>query len=112
MIVTGSSGGIGQAAAIQFAKEGASVTIHGQSTEKLDETKKLIIAAGVSKTKVLVVSGPIQEESTQDKLIDETIKHFGKLDVLVNNAGCAIKSGAEANSMETFDFIFNVNVRA
>uniref|UniRef100_A0AC35FHG7 Uncharacterized protein n=1 Tax=Panagrolaimus sp. PS1159 TaxID=55785 RepID=A0AC35FHG7_9BILA len=112
VIITGSSSGIGQATAIQFAKEGASVTLHGQSTERLEETKKQIIAAGISKSKVLIISGPIQDESIQDKLIDETAKHFGKLDVLVNNAGCPTKPGIDQNSLETFDFVFEVNVRA
>ena len=113
MIVTGSSAGIGQAAALEFAKEGASVTIHGQSKDKLEATKKQIVAAGIPDSKVFIVSGPMQEEATQDKLIDETVKHFGKLDVLVNNAGCVTKPGvADHNSMEVFDFVFNVNVRA
>ena len=97
---------------IKFAKEGASVVIHGQNPEKLEEVHCTIASSGVPESKLLVVSGAIQDDKVQDKLINETIKKFGRLDVLVNNAGVSMKSGADGNSLESFDLVFAINVRA
>lgn len=63
-------------------------------------------------SRILSVLGPIQEESTQKKLIDETIKKFSRLDVLVNNAGISHKTGTDPNSFETFDYVMDINVRS
>uniref|UniRef100_A0AC34QS51 Uncharacterized protein n=1 Tax=Panagrolaimus sp. JU765 TaxID=591449 RepID=A0AC34QS51_9BILA len=112
VIITGSSSGIGQSAAILFAKAGASLTIHGRSEEKLNETVKLIEKNGGDKTKVLIVIGEITDEKTQKSLIDKTIQKYGRLDVLVNNAGIAMKDGASPRCLENYDYVFNVNVRS
>uniref|UniRef100_A0A7E4VII8 NAD(P)-binding protein n=1 Tax=Panagrellus redivivus TaxID=6233 RepID=A0A7E4VII8_PANRE len=106
------SSGIGRAAAIRFAKEGASVTIHGQDAARLAETKKLITATGAPENKIHVVRGPIEVDATQKALIDETVKKFGKLDVLVNSAGLMGKPGTPSNSIEAYDYVMNVNVRS
>ena len=96
-----------------FAKNGASVTIHGRSTQGLQETIKLIEAAGVPSSKVLTIEGTIENEQVQKDLINKTIEKFGRLDVLVNNAGIVQKAqNIDIRSMENFDYIFNVNVRA
>ena len=112
IIITGSSAGIGQAAAVLFAKNGASVTIHGRSEEKLQKTIELIEKAGGSKNKILTVIGEITNEIVQKDLINKTIEKFGRIDVLINNAGMKKKEGLEDHrSLENFDYIFNVNVR-
>uniref|UniRef100_A0AC34G0V2 Uncharacterized protein n=1 Tax=Panagrolaimus sp. ES5 TaxID=591445 RepID=A0AC34G0V2_9BILA len=51
-------------------------------------------------------------EATHDRLIDETVKRFGRLDILINNAAIPGKAGSDPNSMEGYDAIMNVNVRA
>ncbi|KAI1709138.1 short chain dehydrogenase domain-containing protein [Ditylenchus destructor] len=79
VIVTGSSTGIGRQAAVDFAKEGASVTIHGQSSERLQETQKVLKDAGVPEKRILVVQGPIQEEKTQNEIIDKLSLNSEKL---------------------------------
>ena len=55
--------------------------------------------------------GPIDDESFQKTLIDETIKKFGRLDVLVSNAGVANLHGKKSDSVETLDHVMRVNVR-
>uniref|UniRef100_A0AC34R6Y2 Uncharacterized protein n=1 Tax=Panagrolaimus sp. JU765 TaxID=591449 RepID=A0AC34R6Y2_9BILA len=112
VIVTGSSAGIGQATAVLFAKNGASVTIHGRSEEKLKETVKLIEKAGGSSSKVLMILGEITDKTVQANLINKTIEKFGKLDVLVNNAGIARKSGSEARDLDNLDYVLDVNLKA
>uniref|UniRef100_A0AC35FE26 Uncharacterized protein n=1 Tax=Panagrolaimus sp. PS1159 TaxID=55785 RepID=A0AC35FE26_9BILA len=112
VIITGSSNGIGQAALLDFAKEGANVVIHGLNPNRIKETEELLKKAGVSADRYLIVNGPIQDEATLQKLINEPLKKWGKIDVLVNNAGLGFKTGHDLYSIENYDFVFAVNVRA
>ncbi|ULT87629.1 hypothetical protein L3Y34_007057 [Caenorhabditis briggsae] len=82
VLVTGSSNGIGRATAILFAKEGAKVTITGRNAQRLEETKQEILKAGIPEDHVLAIVTDLATEEGQDKLINETIKKFGKLDIL------------------------------
>ena len=112
VIITGSSSGIGQAAAVLFAKHGASVTIHGRSEEGLKKTNDLLLAAGVAKERIHTVKGAVTEEKVLKALIDETVQKFGKLDVLINNVGLAGKEGeANPRSMANLDYILDVNLK-
>lgn len=84
-IITGGDSGIGRAAAIAFAKEGADVTIvylneHGDA----NETKELIEKEG---RRCLAIAGDVGEEGFCRDVVSRTVKLFGRLDVLVNNAG-------------------------
>ena len=80
--VTGGSEGIGRATALRFALEGANVALLARRAEPLAKTAKEVEALGVQ---VLAVNG----DATKDmaRFIDETVKKFGRVDVLVNNAG-------------------------
>lgn len=110
VIVTGSSSGIGASTAIAFAKEGAHVVIVGRNEDKM---KKVNIKCKNYGKKPLVVKADISKDAEAKKVIDETIKTFGKLDVLVNNAGVAEWSDITSNDfMEKFDAIMNINLRA
>uniref|UniRef100_A0AC35GGY8 Uncharacterized protein n=1 Tax=Panagrolaimus sp. PS1159 TaxID=55785 RepID=A0AC35GGY8_9BILA len=114
VIITGSSSGIGQAAAVLFAKAGASVTIHGRSEEGLKKTIDMMLAAGGEKTRIHSVRGPVTDENVLKALIDETIKAFGRIDVLINNVGIANKEGFLMNTraMENFDYVIEVNLKS
>uniref|UniRef100_A0AC34F5R7 Uncharacterized protein n=1 Tax=Panagrolaimus sp. ES5 TaxID=591445 RepID=A0AC34F5R7_9BILA len=111
-IITGSSSGIGQATAVLFAKSGASVTIHGRSEDGIKKTKELILKSGVSEDKIHCVRGSITDSSIQKALIEETVKKFGKLDILINNAGGINMQEKNQRSMEAFDYILNLNLKA
>ncbi|KAH7722566.1 alcohol dehydrogenase [Aphelenchoides avenae] len=102
VIVTGSSSGIGRDAAIEFAKEGASVVIHGQSAERLQETKQVIVECGVSDGRVVSVVESLEDETTPKKIVDAA----------VNNAGAPFKAHTDPESLESFDFLFKVNLRS
>ncbi|KAI6193347.1 hypothetical protein M3Y96_01008400 [Aphelenchoides besseyi] len=113
VVVTGSSSGIGQDLAVLMATEGAMVTIHGQSTERLKKTMDLLAKNNITNTKILQVKGPIEMKETRQKLIDETIKKFGRLDVLVNNAGLSHRNDlGDPNSLENLDYVMTVNVKS
>ncbi|KAI6218387.1 hypothetical protein M3Y99_01710500 [Aphelenchoides fujianensis] len=112
VIITGSSSGIGQASSLLFAKKGANITIHGQNAEKLQRAVELRQSLGIADSKFLSVCGPIENESVQKRLIDKTVAKFGRVDVLVNNAGLTNRNDLEPNALENFDHVMNVNVRA
>ena len=84
IIITGSSSGIGQAAALLFALEGASVTIHGQNADRLKACAETMINEGVPSIRILSVIGSIDDDKVLEKIINDTIKNFGRLDVLVS----------------------------
>uniref|UniRef100_A0AC34G6X3 Uncharacterized protein n=1 Tax=Panagrolaimus sp. ES5 TaxID=591445 RepID=A0AC34G6X3_9BILA len=114
VIVTGSSAGIGKATILKLAKEGASVILHGQSKEKLEKVKaELLEIFGKDESKILVIAGSLEDDATLNQLIDESIKRFGKIDILINNAATPCgKPGTNTNALESYDTIMAVNVRA
>ena len=113
VIVTGSSSGIGQEAAVMFGREGASVVIHGQDAGRLQKTEDIMTAEGVDPTHILQVLGSLEAEDTPQKIYTATMEKFQRIDVLVNNAGAGIKPGTvDPNDMENLDFIYRVNVRS
>ncbi|KAK0407160.1 hypothetical protein QR680_019042 [Steinernema hermaphroditum] len=111
-IVTGSSNGIGQAAAVLLASEGASVTIHGRSEEGLQTTEKLILEKGIPTERILSVQGDIKDDETIKELVERTLERFGKIDVLVNNAGIRSKPGMAEELVEQYDHIHDVNIKS
>lgn len=82
--ITGGGSGIGKEAAARFVAEGASVAINGRDLGKLQAAAKEIDPSG---KKVIVSAGDIADPKTGAALVDAAVKAFGKLDVLVNNAG-------------------------
>ncbi|KAF1749950.1 hypothetical protein GCK72_016495 [Caenorhabditis remanei] len=115
-IITGSSNGIGRAAAVLFAREGAKVTITGRNTERLEETRQQILAAGVPEGNVNSIVADVTTDAGQDQILKSTLEKFGKLDILVNNAGAAIpdsqgKTGI-SQGLDTYDATLNLNMRS
>ena len=84
-IITGGDSGIGKATALLFAAEGADIMIsYLRETSDAKETKKEIETLG---RKCILIKGDLGRENNCKKVINETVKNFGKLDILVNNAG-------------------------
>lgn len=83
-IITGGDSGIGRAVAVAFAKEGADLTIvYLNEHDDAKKTKEVVEKAGV---KCLLIAGDVGEEAFCKSVIEQTIKEYGKLDILVNNA--------------------------
>ncbi|XP_037292734.1 uncharacterized oxidoreductase MexAM1_META1p0182-like [Manduca sexta] len=109
VIVTGASAGIGAATAIQFAKEGADVTLVGRNEDKLAKVSAECAKYGKNP---LVIKADVSKDEEAKTIVARTIQTFGKLDVLVNNAGIFIPDDIlEPNYMETFDLTINTNLR-
>ena len=86
VIVTGASAGIGKALALQLAEQGAKVTIAARRAERLEQVTTECRALGGDS---LVVPTDVGDESQCKALIEKTITAFGRLDMLINNAGLA-----------------------
>lgn len=85
-IVTGASSGIGEATAREFAREGAKVVLAARRVDKLESLAKEIGAMGTG-AQAHVVQADLAKLDDIQKLVDETVQVFGRIDVLVNNAG-------------------------
>jgi NAD(P)-dependent dehydrogenase (short-subunit alcohol dehydrogenase family) len=83
-IVTGSSDGIGKAAALIFAREGGQVVLNARGVERLETTRSALQAVGKPP---LVVAGSVSDPGVVERLTGETLQTFGRIDILVNNAG-------------------------
>ena len=105
-LVTGASAGLGQAIAIALAEAGADVACHG-NTRTPDATIEAITRLG---RKAFAVTGNLGNRDTPKKLIEQTLNHFGRLDVLVNNAGTIRRSPAIEYSEEDWASVIEVNL--
>jgi 3-oxoacyl-[acyl-carrier protein] reductase len=108
VLVTGSSKGIGKATVLKYAKEGYDVVINYNSDlEGASETEKLAKEFGVN---TLVVKCNISDEVEVIEMINKIKEVFGRLDVLVNNAGIAIDTLFEDKTVENFRKTLDVNL--
>lgn len=95
IIVTGASSGIGLASATRFASLGAKVVLAARSIDKLEKIAEEINERFNSQqptAKVLCVKTDVTKEEDCKNLVEQTVKHFGKIDVLVNNAGISMRA--------------------
>lgn len=109
VLITGASSGIGADAAIHLAKLGASVAIVGRNSVNLNGVAQQIIATGAL-TKPLEIVADVTTDA--ERIINETIAHFGQLNVLINNAGILEMNSIETCTLDSFDRIMNTNVRS
>lgn len=105
-IVTGAGSGIGQACAIALAREGARLALAGRRKDRVEDVAQKI---GDS---ALAIPCDASKASEVNRLVDETIKRFGGLNFLLNNAGVLHIGNAEQITEEQWDHTFSVNVRA
>lgn len=108
-LITGGDSGIGRAVAIAYAKEGADVAISYLSEHQdAEETRRLIEKEG---RRCITLAGDIGEEAFCRRIVDETVKAFGRLDILVNNAGEQHpQEGLEKISAEQLERTFRTNI--
>jgi len=115
-IVTGSSRGIGRAFALRLAREGASVVITGKSersTELLPGSIHTVVeeieAAGGT---ALAVRVDVRNEDDVKAMVDQTVERFGRLDILINNAGALWWKPLLETPPKRYDLMWQINVRA
>ncbi|XP_047999161.1 A-factor type gamma-butyrolactone 1'-reductase (1S-forming)-like [Leguminivora glycinivorella] len=110
VLVTGASSGIGAAAAILFTKEGAKVAIVGRNETKLGNVAK---QCGEKGEQPLVIKADIFNEEEASNIVQKTVDKFGRLDVLINNAGFSkLGSILDGKILEAYDAVMKTNMRA
>jgi 3-oxoacyl-[acyl-carrier protein] reductase len=109
-IVTGAGSGFGEAMAKLFAQHGASVAVADVRKEAADRVVSEIAAAG---GKAFAVGVDVTSGTQVEAMVQSTLERFGKLDIMVNNAGTTHKSQPMLEVDEaTFDRVYNVNVKS
>lgn len=108
IVVTGASSGMGKAIVERFVKEGASVVAVARRLQRLEELKESLKE---EPGKVVIFQGNVSKREDNEKMIDLAVCEFGKLDVLVNNAGIMDDmSGVGDATDEKFEQVMKVNV--
>jgi 3-oxoacyl-[acyl-carrier protein] reductase len=111
VLITGSSTGIGAAAAVAFGKLGARVAVHYNSSQgPAEEVLGRVKATGAQ---AILLNGDVLESAQCQRLVDETVKAFGRIDILINNAGALVQRvPIEEITDELFDNVLYLNVRS
>jgi glucose 1-dehydrogenase len=108
-IVTGSDSGIGRAIAIQFAQEGATVVInYAHAQDKAEQVREIIEQ---NNGKALVIKADVSQYKQAMGLIQQTVEHFNRLDIMVNNAGMEIHNAFLDVTEEQWDRVLSVDLK-
>ena len=109
-IVTGGNSGIGMACVLALAEEGANIVIdyvsHPEATEELE---KKVAALG---DQAVGVEADVSKVEDLQKLIDTAVKSFGRLDIMVNNAGVETRTSILDTTEKQYEFVMNVNLKS
>jgi NAD(P)-dependent dehydrogenase (short-subunit alcohol dehydrogenase family) len=111
-LITGGDSGMGRAAAIAYAREGADVAINYFPTEE-EDAKEVIALIKAEGRKAIAIPGDLRDEAFCKKLVDEAVKGLGGLDIVVNNAGRQQSNQSILDiSTEQFDWTMKTNIYA
>ena len=109
-IVTGGNSGIGMSIALALAGEGANVAIdfvaHPEATEALEQQIATLGAKSIG------VQADVSKVEDLQRLIDETVKAFGRVDVMVNNAGVETRTSVLDTTEQQYEFVLDVNLKS
>ena len=106
-IITGASSGIGKALAYEFAKNGYNISICARRIEKLKDISEDI--SSIYSSEVLISKVDVSVKADCKRFIEETISKFGKIDVLINNAGISQRALFEELKLDDFKKIMDIN---
>lgn len=110
-VITGAASGMGQAASLLFAQEGASVVVVDLNIEAAEETVKSIRAAG---GKAIAVETDVADEASVRAMVASAVEAFGRIDVLYNNAGIMPNDDGSVTDITeaTWDRVMDVNIKS
>ncbi|HEV8189660.1 MAG TPA: 2-dehydro-3-deoxy-D-gluconate 5-dehydrogenase KduD [Pyrinomonadaceae bacterium] len=105
-LVTGASTGLGAAIAIALAEAGARVACHGNTRSPESTCNQITSAGGLAHA----ISGDLGQAETTQRLVAQTLERFGRIDILINNAGTIRRAPATDYSDEDWDAVIEVNL--
>ncbi len=106
VLITGAASGIGQALAIQFAREGANLVITDINKYDLMITEKKVKALG---NKVLALQADIANRSDVERLCDMAIARYNHVDILINNAGVALYADFVDTELQDWEWLMGID---
>ena len=106
VLVTGSSSGLGRALAETFARAGANVVLSARSADALESVAAELRSLGGS---VAAIPADVTQQDQVDNLIEQTVRQFGRLDVLVNNVGRSTRGALLDTTPEEFASLMDMN---
>jgi NADP-dependent 3-hydroxy acid dehydrogenase YdfG len=109
VLVTGASAGIGHAAALAFARQGANLVVTARRAERLAALCTQIKALG---TQAVYLAGDAIEENTAEQTVALALSTFGKLDILINNAGAGNYKNLTETSADEYDQLMDANMKS
>ncbi|MBB3131318.1 NAD(P)-dependent dehydrogenase (short-subunit alcohol dehydrogenase family) [Paenibacillus rhizosphaerae] len=107
-LITGSGSGIGKAAALLFAQEGATVIVNDLDAQKGEETVQEIVGMG---SKGIFIQADVTDPASVQAMVEQTIAAFGHIDVLFNNAGISGVGALHEVEPDVWDRVMSVNIR-
>jgi 3-oxoacyl-[acyl-carrier protein] reductase len=109
VLITGASSGVGWATALAFSAKGANVVVTARREQRLRELCDLI---GARDGKAVYLAGDAAEEATGEKCVALAVKQFGRLDILINNAGVGNYKNLVDTSVEEYDTLMDSNMKS
>lgn len=111
VLITGGGSGLGRAAALEVAQEGAKLALVDLNKESLEGTKKLI-AEQVANAEILLIQADVADEAAVQRYVTETVKHYGRIDGFFNNAGIEGKQALTENyDSAVFSKVIDINLK-
>lgn len=106
VIITGATSGIGEACAVTFGKQAAKIVITGRSQSKLDLSSSLLKNQGIE---VLSILADASSESDNQLIAEQTLATYGRIDILINNAGISMRALFEELDLDVFRKVMDTN---
>jgi NAD(P)-dependent dehydrogenase (short-subunit alcohol dehydrogenase family) len=105
-VITGGAGGLGHVMAIGLAKHGADIVVVSRSQSKLDPVAAEIRALG---RKAMAIAADVTDEKAVANMVEQVVKEFGKIDILVNGAGMALRKAADVLTVAEWKQVMELN---
>lgn len=107
VIVTGGSSGIGKACAEAFGRKGARIVYTGRNQQRMEEVSQSLTSEGIDHLALMLDAG---SEADNRRMIEQTIEKYGRIDVLINNAGISMRALFEEMDLEVFRKVMDINL--
>ena len=106
VLITGGTSGIGKALAFAFGREGAMIAFSGRKQAGLNETSTELNAAGIDN---LAIQADVSIEADCERMVQETVNKYGRLDILINNAGISMRALFEDLDLSVLRQVMDIN---